>query len=73
MNWVSVKDRYPDSGKQTEVLFYANPYEFWTGLYTPKGYAGETGGCFQYHQHWGDDSYHTIKNVTHWMEIPVPE
>jgi len=70
--WISVKDRLPDQAKQTEVVFYENEYEWWTGMYTPKDCFDYPEGVFQYHQHWGDDDYHTIKNVKCWMPLPDP-
>ena len=61
--WIKVEDKLPE--KQTEVVFYAKPFEWWAGLYTP-------GEGFAYHQHWGDDIYHTVEDVTHWMPLPEP-
>jgi len=73
MNWISVKDKLPDQPGQSEVVFYAKPFEWWTGVYTPGGHYGYQKGIFEYHQHWGDDEYHEVENVTHWMSLPDPE
>jgi len=70
--WISVDKEMPPNGVQTECVFYAKHYEWWSGLYTPEGFAGVTKGLFQYHEHWGDDNYHTIDGVTHWMPLPPP-
>lgn len=67
--WISVKDKLPE--KQIDVVFYSDPYEWWTGMFTPKNLGYDNDG-FKYHQHWGDDGYHKIKNVTHWMPLPKP-
>ena len=69
MEWISVKDQLPT--KQTEVVFFAKAFEWRTGLFTPKGEFSEE-NVFQYHEHWGDDCYHTLENVTHWMPLPAP-
>ncbi len=72
--WISVKDELPDQTCQSEVVFYKNKYEWQTGMYTPKGFCGQKKGIFEYHQHWGDDKYHEIEDVTHWMFLPpLPE
>jgi hypothetical protein len=68
--WISVDDRLPES--QVEVVFYAKPFEWFTGMFTPKGFFGREKHTFEYHQHWGDDGYHEIENVTHWMPLPEP-
>ena len=72
MKWISVKDRLPSKTRQVEVVFCADVYEWWTGLFTPDGFCGQEGNVFQYHQHWGDDRYHTVLNVTHWCKLPPP-
>lgn len=71
MKWIKVEDQLP--GDQIEVVFYANPFEWWTGMFTPKKYLGCAHDRFEYHQHWGDDIYHEIENVTHWLPLPKPE
>ena len=63
-NWIKVEDELPK--KQTEVVFYAKPFEWWCGLFTP-------GTGFEYHQHWGDDGYHKVEGVTHYMPLPDPK
>jgi hypothetical protein len=67
--WIAVEDELPT--KQVEVVFYTNPFEWWSGMYTPADLYGSDGE-FQYHQHWGDDGYHAVNNVTHWMPLPTP-
>ena len=69
MKWISVKDKLPIV--QVEVVFYVNPYEWWVGMFTPKGKFSKK-NVFQYHQHWGDDKYYTVENVTHWIQLPKP-
>jgi len=68
-DWISVEDRLPE--KQIECVFYSNPYEWWTGMFTPKGEMSDV-NIFEYHQHWGDDGYHKVDKVTHWMPLPSP-
>jgi hypothetical protein len=73
MEWKSIKkDGYPSETNQVEVVFYAKPYEWWAGMFTPAGDYSES-PVFQYHQHWGDDKYYTVENVTHWLLLPQPE
>lgn len=72
MEWISVKDRLPPSTKQSEVVFFAKPYAWQAGMFTPKGFCGQKEDVFQYHQHWGDDGYHLVENVTHWLPLPAP-
>jgi hypothetical protein len=72
MKWISVNEKLPSKTEQVEVVFYANPYEWWTGVFTPAGIFNSKDNVFQYHQHWGDDKYHTISNVTHWLPLPEP-
>jgi len=69
MEWIKVSDKLPHT--QIEVVFYVKPYEWWTGMFTPKGKWSDQ-PVFQYHQHWGDDKFHTINDVTHWMPLPKP-
>ena len=68
--WISVKTQLPDQKKQSEVIFYAAPYEFRTGMYTPGGLLNRETGVFEYHQWWGDDCYYETEDVTHWMPLP---
>lgn len=70
--WISVEDRLPSETKQIEVVFYASPYAWQTGLFTPDGFCGQEGDVFQRHDHMGDDCYHTVEGVTHWMALPKP-
>jgi hypothetical protein len=67
--WISVVDSIPV--KQIECVFYANKYEWWTGMFTPAAMSDSGREVFQYHEHWGDDNYHTVENVICWMELPV--
>ena len=66
--WISVEDRLPV--KQIECVFYATKYEWWAGMFTPRSMSDNGENIFQYHQHWGDDDYHTVENVKYWMELP---
>jgi len=70
--WTSVKDGFPSKTKQVEVVFYAKPFEWWTGIFTPKGIFGYEENTFEYHQHYGDDKYHKVENVIFWMPLPEP-
>ena len=72
MDWISVKDKLPDQNEQSEVVFYKKPYEWWAGVYTPENFLGINKRKFEYHQHWGDDEYYEVENVTHWMPLPQP-
>lgn len=71
--WISVEDKLPSENIQVEVVFYAKPYEWYTGMFTPKGLFGREFDVFEYHDHQGDDRYHEVLNVTHWIEIPKPK
>ncbi|MCB0781042.1 MAG: hypothetical protein KDC03_16220 [Flavobacteriales bacterium] len=70
MEWKSVTDCLPDH--QCEVVFYAKPFEWWAGIFTPDNGKFPNPG-FAYHQHWGDDEYHAIDGVTHYIELPYPK
>lgn len=72
--WISVLDSLPSEDKQVEVVFYSNPYEWWAGMFTPKGFIkNHDENVFEYHQHWGDDRYHKVDGVTHWLPLPRPK
>ena len=70
--WISVDERLPatseDENQQVEVVFYKSKYEWWAGMFTAKGKLSNK-DKFEYHQHWGDDQYHEIEGVTHWMRL----
>lgn len=68
--WISVEYRLPET--QTEIVFYASPYAWETGVFTPAGHCGQEDNVFQCHNHRGDDGYHTVVGVTHWMPLPKP-
>lgn len=74
--WISVNDRLPSTDKQVEVVFYANPYAWETGLFTPRGFFDSTSqydDVFERYEHHGDcDFYERVENVTHWMPLPAP-
>ena len=73
MEWISVNDRLPSEINQVEVVFFKNPYEWWTGLFTPKNFLSNASDYrFEFHAHWDDDRYHLIEGITHWMPLPQP-
>ena len=72
MKWNKYPETKPSNDKQVEVLFYANAYEWFTGVYTPPNFLGKYEECFQFHDHQGDDKYHTVESVKYWLEIPKP-
>lgn len=72
LEWTKVSDKLPSTNEQVEVVFYAKPFEWWTGIFTPKGKYSDH-HKFEYHQHWGDDKYHEIENVTNYIILPSPK
>ena len=73
MGWISIQNTENLPKKQVDVAFYAEPFVVWYGIFTPKGMFGNKEALFQYYEHWGDDCYHTIEGVTHYMVLPPPE
>ena len=74
MKWISVKDRLPPKGDQTEVVFYVEPYAWETGMFTPAGLLSEQfDNEFERYVHNCDGEYYEkVENVTHWMPLPEP-
>ncbi len=71
--WNTYPDTKPSEDSQIEVLFYANDYEWFAGVFTPGGFsANYNEDVFQWHNHQGDDIYHTVPGVRFWIEIPPP-
>jgi hypothetical protein len=70
--WISVEDKLPSEDRQIEVVFYARPFEWFTGIFSPSNFNDGMGGVFEHHDHQGDDMYHEVKDVTHWMPLPEP-
>jgi len=61
MEWISVKDRFPEP-YQT-VIGYMPTVDYWYGLLIHDGESWID---------WVDESYEPNGEVTHWMPLPAP-
>ncbi len=71
--WISVEDRLPSKSQQVEVVFYAEPYAWETGLFTPANFYGSTqfDDVFDRYVHDAEcDYYEKVEGVTHWLALP---
>jgi hypothetical protein len=72
MNWQKFPDTKPSLDHQAEVVFYKKPYEWLTGIFTPKGRFGAKQDMFEWHDSQGDDKCHLIENVIAYIILPEP-
>lgn len=72
MSWQKFPDTKPSLNKQEEVVFYAKPYEWLPGVFTPKGCFGAEQDKFEWHNSQGDGKYYLIENVVAYIVLPPP-